>query len=398
MDTELKERLRACAAVAGPVFDALEAQNYQAWLVGGCVRDILIGEKPKDIDLATDAPPEKAAEAYRIAGLKTFETGLQHGTLTVLAGGEGLEVTTLRTETGHDGRHADVAWTTSLQEDLMRRDLTINAMAATRDGELIDPFGGKADLLDQRRVRFVGNANERVEEDYLRILRFFRFHARFAGDQPLDPVATEAIAKGAPGLAKISVERVWSEMSKVMVHPQGATMLTKMNGLGLFDAMPIPFGNMDRLQKAIDAKVTNPALAMGFMLDAGSDAPAVKWSSEEAKAFKLANERHSYDLTRAKYDLVKDVPLDHVEQVARFNDFAMPAWDVPTLPVAGKDLIKNGMKPGPEMGQMLARLEKLWVQSDYQKTQEQLLAVAKEPVVDASHAMHARQAMMGQGR
>lgn len=388
MDIATRQRLVDCASSAASVFDALEAKGHQAWLVGGCVRDILNGTDPKDIDLATDATPEQAAKAYKDAGLGVHETGLQHGTLTAVHKGEPFEITTLRTETGHDGRHADVAWTTSLEEDLLRRDLTINAMAATRNGEIIDPFGG-VDDLENKRVRFVGNADERIQEDHLRILRYFRFHARFAGEGELDPAATKAITAGKDGLAKISIERVWMELSKIIVHKSGAHMVDRMNDLGLFETINLPAGDINRLQKAIDAKVTNPAIAMGLMLEPGSTAPNFKWSGEEASAYALANDRHDYDLTRAKYDLVKGASLEDVSQLTRFSGFDMPAWDVPKMPVMGKDLIASGMKPGPDMGATLKRLEAEWVKSDYQLSYEQLMKQAR-PAQPSAQAMQAQ--------
>ena len=392
MNSKTKQRLVDCASSARSVFDALEADGFKAWLVGGCVRDILNDTAPKDIDLATDATPEQAARAYEKAGLKVIETGLKHGTLTAVANSEQFEITTLRTESGHDGRHADVAWTTSLEDDLLRRDLTINAMAAARDGTIIDPFGGVDDLAN-KRVRFVGNADERIEEDHLRILRFFRFHARFAGDSPIDPEAHAAIGKGQGGLAKISVERVWSELSKIVVHQHGANMVDQMNDLGLFETINLPAGDINRLQKAIDAKVTNPAVAMGLMLDPGSPPPNFKWSNEERVAYEFANARHSYDLTQAKYDLVKGTSLETVSQVTRFSSFDMPEWEVPKFPVAGKDLIAQGMKPGPDMGAILKRLEQDWVNSDYQATHKQLMAKAAVPAAHAHVQMAHFQAL-----
>jgi tRNA nucleotidyltransferase/poly(A) polymerase len=391
MTENTRKALQDCASTSNAVFDALEAQGHQAWLVGGCVRDILRGEKPKDIDLATDATPEEAWAAYKAAGLKVLETGLQHGTLTAIANNEPFEITTLRTESGHDGRHADVAWTKSIENDLMRRDLTINAIAARRDGSLIDPFGGVSDL-QSNKVRFVGNADERIKEDHLRILRFFRFHSRFAGNGPIDQDAELAIKNGASGLAKISVERVWMEMSKIIVHPAAAHSTEKMARLGVFEAINLPTGNSARLQKALDSGVDNPAIAIGLYFEQNTQSPGFKWSHNDEKAFQFSNKNHQYGFEQAKYDLFKQVPREHVEQVSLFNGFKMDGFTTPVFPVKGKDLIEQGMQPGLEMGNTLKRLEEKWVASDYQSTHEELITSMKAEKARAN-AFHASQAM-----
>ena len=165
---------------------AFQACGFDIRLVGGAVRDIVAGEDPKDLDFCTDANPTEQLEIYTANGYKYVETGLQHGTITVVIDHVGYEITSLRTETDHEGRHATVAYTRDWMDDLSRRDFTFNAMAMTFDGVLIDPFGGQEDLRNQI-VRFVGNANDRVKEDYLRILRWFRFQARFSKQGKIDP-------------------------------------------------------------------------------------------------------------------------------------------------------------------------------------------------------------------
>jgi tRNA nucleotidyltransferase/poly(A) polymerase len=175
---------------------------FQAWdfdlrLVGGVVRDMLSDVTPKDVDLCTDADPEQMMMIFREHGVTFYETGLQHGTLTVNLNGQIYEITSLRTDSNHDGRHAEVTYTRDWLADLARRDLTVNAMALTFDGDLIDPFNGAADLA-AKKVRFVGDPNQRMREDYLRILRFFRFHARIANALAIDDETTVARSSATP--------------------------------------------------------------------------------------------------------------------------------------------------------------------------------------------------------
>ncbi len=169
-------------AEAAPALARLFAALPQARLVGGCVRDALAGYPVADFDLATPDPPDAVMAALKTAGLRAIPTGLDHGTVTAVVDGRGFEVTTLRRDVATDGRHAQVAWTADWQEDAARRDFTINAMSMAANGTLYDYFGGQADLA-AGRVRFVGDAAARVAEDYLRILRFFRFQARYAAER-----------------------------------------------------------------------------------------------------------------------------------------------------------------------------------------------------------------------
>ena len=215
--------------------------GFDIKFVGGYVRDTLLGLTPKDIDFCTDATPDEQAIVYAKNGIEHIPTGLQHGTWTVVLRGAETgvyEITSLRTETDHDGRHATVAWTRDWNEDLSRRDLTFNAMAMSFDGELLDPFNGKSDL-EKGRVRFVGNAAERMREDFLRILRFVRFQARFSNGQ-YDQDALDAVEDCAPGLADISRERVWSEVSRIVSGKQGPAYLSELIRLGLGPYIDLP--------------------------------------------------------------------------------------------------------------------------------------------------------------
>ena len=190
------------------VFEVIEACGHSVWAVGGCVRDDLLGMPVRDIDLATSATPAQVMEIGRAAGLKAVPTGIDHGTVTLISGGAPYEVTTLRRDVDSDGRRATVAFGASVEEDAGRRDFTVNALYADRTGTLLDPVDGLPDLR-ARRVRFVGDPDARVHEDYLRILRFFRFTALYGTpENGIDADGLAACAAGAEGLEKVSRERI----------------------------------------------------------------------------------------------------------------------------------------------------------------------------------------------
>ncbi|NCO85857.1 MAG: CCA tRNA nucleotidyltransferase [Rhodobacterales bacterium] len=211
---------QVCAAIAGG--------GHGVWFVGGCVRNALIGAGATDIDITTDARPDRVTALAEAAGLRVVPTGITHGTVTIIAQSRPFEVTTLRRDVATDGRHATVAFAETLAEDAGRRDFTINALYATPDGTVVDPLGGMVDLL-ARRVRFIGAAQDRIREDYLRILRFFRFHAWFADpDGGIDAEGLAACAADLDGLARLSRERVGAEMRKLLAAPDPAPAVAAM--------------------------------------------------------------------------------------------------------------------------------------------------------------------------
>ncbi|MBY0335288.1 MAG: CCA tRNA nucleotidyltransferase, partial [Acetobacteraceae bacterium] len=218
-----------------PEVGAVLAALPGARAVGGAVRDHLAGRPIHDVDVAAPFVPEEIAARLKAAGLKVFETGLAHGTVTAVLNRRPVEVTALRRDVTTDGRHAEVEWTTDWQEDAARRDFTINAMSMGADAALHDPFGGAADLA-AGRVRFVGDARTRLAEDYLRALRFFRFQARYGRGAP-DGEALAAIADAVPGLARLSVERVWMELKRLLEAPDPTEALRLMERTGILPAV-----------------------------------------------------------------------------------------------------------------------------------------------------------------
>ena len=375
------------------VMDALTAAG-EARFVGGCVRDSLIGLAPApldpvaaeggaggttDIDVATTLTPDQTTAALTAAGLAAHPTGIEHGTVTAVADGLPVEVTTLRADVATDGRHAEVAFTTDWDEDWRRRDFRLNAMYLDADGQLFDPAGGQADL-EARRVRFIGDPDERITEDYLRILRFFRFTSRYA-DGP-DAAGLAACARHADGLARLSKERIWQEMAKLFATPRAPGALTAAAGAGV-------------LARVLDAEAQLSAFARLHTLTSGDVSPALGlealWPDAETQAFKAAfkpsNEvlarvevmraaaarltpDQGMPLLRALYrdgpEAVQDAALLHAVRAD-----APEAWldlharaarvPAPVLPVQGRDLLARGLTPGPGLGRALAEVEADWL-------------------------------------
>lgn len=377
--------------------DAFVARGFDLRLVGGVVRDLMRGVSPKDIDLCTDATPDEQIEVYEDNGFSFHETGLKHGTVTVMLNGgpdaDGVarfqtayEITSLRTESDHDGRHAVVAYTRDWLEDLGRRDLTFNAMAMTFDGTLIDPFNG-ADDLSNNVVRFVGDTDARITEDYLRILRWFRFHARVANNGHMDEKTMDAVRRQAHGLAGISRERVWMEMSKIVVGNVGAEMVKNMFDAGVHQFIDMPTGNPCAIENAVKfGKTKNPVTAMVAMLN--GDVGAVtkmaadwKWSAHErdfgiwlAKAAKANTGDYRFMISH------DGAPVEWAAELSRLNGSAVFADQLmadahPVFPVKGQDLLDAGMKPGKEVGQALKAMKKAWADSGYTMTKEELVAI-----------------------
>lgn len=363
--------------------DQFNRAGFDLRLVGGVVRDTLAGIPSKDVDLCTDATPEQQIQIYEDNGHRFIPTGLQHGTVTVVLAGEPHEITSLRVDVSTDGRHAEVAFTSDWHTDLQRRDLTINAMAMTFDGEIIDPFGGRADLADGI-VRFVGDAEQRICEDYLRILRFFRFHGRFGKSAP-GSGQWVAIRKNAAGLKQISRERVWSEMQRIVVQDNGPALLSMMEVVGVNEHIDLPRSNQQgRACREIHDWCRSPELLMAAWCD-WNEARLItlsenwKWSRAERDHAEwiYTNAFTGQDLRRLI--AIDGVPREWVLELAKLeqrdemSQFVAEHWHFEPFPVSGHDLMKIGFKPGKVMGQVLRHLKEEWARSDYTITKRDLL-------------------------
>ena len=352
--------------------------------VGGCVRDELAGLPVHDMDMAAPFPPEVIADKLKTAGLRVFETGLKHGTVTAMLGRSAIEVTSLRRDVTTDGRHAEVQWTTNWLEDAARRDFTINAMSMGLDGVLHDPFDGVADLV-AKRVRFVGEADQRLREDYLRALRFFRFQARYGGDVP-DAEALRAIRAAVPGLARLSAERVWSEIKRLMAAPDPRAALRLMAETGVLDSVLPEAGEPSRLDVALARGVGDVLLRIAILLPVGTDIAALasrlRLSGEEAARLRQLHsigdapapgEQGSAALRRfaaaarlrGEAALPTEIILvaaanrggaDHSELLAR-----MPDGLGLIFPLQGRDALALGLPHGPQIGSLLAATRDWWL-------------------------------------
>lgn len=364
--------------------------GFDLRFVGGCVRDHLMGIKPKDFDLCTDATPDEQIGIYQLAGVNFYDTGYAHGTISVRLDSDLYEITSLRRDVDCDGRHAKVEYTTDWDADLARRDLTINAMAQTFAGEIIDPFGGQDDLA-KSRVVFVGKPEDRMREDYLRILRWLRFHGRFGHNFPLDFHTQLAAMDLAKGLETISRERIWMEMAKIATGPRGGYLLHYVGYMGLWEPMGVPVGPMNTLRVASlrSYSVTDPVTMFVGLFDSidriEALANAWKWSrAEKTKAMFLAKEFYITPTNDWRWFLAydgvsKDWVVDLLKLRGSIAEIAdVVAWDVPTFPVQGRDLILEGMRPGEEMGRRLSLMRFVWATEGFVHDKETLIKMCED--------------------
>lgn len=376
------------------VIHAIAAAGSEARLVGGCVRDGVQGVMPHDIDLCTPLLPEAVTAACEAAGCKVIPTGLKHGTVTVISHGQGFEVTTLRRDVQTDGRHAVVAFTESWQEDAARRDFTINALSCSATGEVFDYFGGLADLA-AGRVRFVGRASQRIREDVLRILRFFRFQARY-GQGPADAEALEACRELMPLLSGLSAERVRDELLKILIGPQAAGIWQMMADLGVFTVLDVPLLNVAGLEPVVRAEaafaLAPQALRRLRAVLSGPDAAGVarRLRLSGAQASRLTAlmplpvlPEDKAACLRLAYRLGADVLIDalvlgEMRTTSAATLALLAEWQRPRFPLCGADLAELGVAPGPQMGEILRKVEQWWLESDFIPTQAKCLQKARD--------------------
>jgi poly(A) polymerase len=369
------------------VFRAIADAGGEGRVAGGAVRNALMQEPVTEVDIASTLSPEDATKAFTAAGMSVHPTGIEHGTVTVVADRRPYEVTTLRHDVETFGRHARVAFTADWKADAQRRDFTMNALYCDAGGTLYDFTDGYRDIL-QRRVRFVGHPAQRIEEDYLRILRFFRFHARF-GEGPPDEEGLWSCVRHKNGIDGLSAERVRQEMFKLMAAKGALPTLKVMAEHGILEHI-IPYtdnwGQFARLPP-------DPVLRL-FVLAADPLSLRERWRLSNAEVGRLENLASLMPPTPALrpqeqrailYQYGADAWRDLVHVAwaqspdsmadASWKDLLdLPGrWPVPKLPVSGKDLIANGMNPGPELGVTLRTLEDWWVASDFKPGKDELL-------------------------
>lgn len=347
--------------------------GYQVRIVGGAVRDIALGKDPKDIDFASDATPDEMIAMLDKAGIRHIPTGIEHGTITAVIDNEDFEITTLRSDTNTDGRHADVEFVRSWEEDAKRRDLTYNAMSMDIDGTVHDYNGGMDDLQD-KVSRFVGDPEERIKEDYLRILRYFRFQSKL--DSPKwDDDTLNAIKDNADGMTGLSVERIWQEMGKLLMGSSAKEALEWMNKTGVSSMIGLEGINPAKL-----GEPTGPIIALARMLDNSSIARDWKMSNYDREMFDflIRHKGENINPKQAQDMIIKGASQDHLLAWANMhgkNDVydAVQGFEQPDFPINGKDLLARGHVAGPNLGKMIADLKDEWMKSNYKLSKEDLL-------------------------
>ncbi len=400
------------------VFTALNQEGFEARVVGGAVRNSLLGRPVSDIDFATTAPPDDTIRLAQAAGFKTIATGIEHGTVTLVIKSPGappasFEVTTLRRDVDTDGRHAKVAFSQDWQADASRRDFTINALYVDAEGRIYDPVGGLDDIL-HKRVRFIGDPEQRIAEDYLRILRFFRFFAEYAPPESVpDTEALEAIVRGRGGLARLSGERIRQEMLKLLIAPQALSALSAMRDYGILHRIcgVTRLGIFRKMQAAEALLSLSPdplrrlaALAVTVAEDAKR--LATRWRLSNAGRDRLLQmaasqpqihqDMKELDAKIALYRLGVDNYRDRLLMACAHADpnyqpgrwiwlYELPdRWPIPQFPLKGSDIMALGVPEGPQISFWLKKIETYWIKRNFEPSPRHLRRAAKQLIRAAS--------------
>lgn len=391
------------AAHVKRVITALEAARSGASrFVGGCVRDSLLGVAPKDIDIATTLTPDETIAALKAVRLGVAPTGVDHGTVTAIADHQGVEVTTLRADVSTDGRRATVAFTRDWEVDARRRDFTVNAIYLTPNRWVYDPVDGLRDLAAQR-VRFIGEARDRIREDYLRILRFFRFSARFANG--FDETGLAACGTLSDGVKSLSAERVGDEFLKLLALPAPQGAISAMKACGVLREVWAEEADIELLARlkmiAPDAAAPLALAALFGSRDAGLNA-RLRLSNAQGRRRRLATENADHLapppderaaralLYRMGVDAWRDACLlaearnlaTSETPLLRSDDYRMlealpDRWSPPALPFGGKQALAAGVSEGPDVARAIAAAEERWIAEDF-PTRERALEIFAE--------------------
>ena len=379
------------------VFDAISNFGGEARMVGGCVRNALLGEAIHDIDLATNLTPAQVAKAAGDAGLRSVATGIEHGTVTIISDGTGFEVTTLRHDIETDGRKARVKYTDDWSADAARRDFTLNALYCSGNGVVLDPLGGFADL-ETRTIRFVGDPDARIREDYLRILRFFRFLSQY-GSGEVDTDGLAACARLKDGLQQLSRERIGQEFHKLLDGARASEVAALMNEAGvsqtLFEldlsnnllasvktrartlgvaadyttlltaALPLSAGKLTSLLRLSN----NQARRLNELQSATAPSPALRDIERKVVLYRMGAE------TWSRAVLLAWSSLGFGEDEEWMHLFKLPdMWQLPVFPLTGSDVLAAGVEPGPQVGKTLRMLEDWWMADGFKADRDELLA------------------------
>jgi len=358
------------------LLSALGASQGMTRYVGGAIRDDLLNIPVSDIDLATRISPEEVIQRLEAARIKAVPTGIDHGTITAVSDGHPFEITTLRRDVSTDGRRATVAFTDDWKEDAARRDFTINALSADPvTGELFDYFGGLADL-ERRHIRFIGDPLQRIAEDHLRILRFFRFHARFDAGEP-DAAALDACTARANDLMALSRERIADELLKLLEVPDPSPTVAIMLDRGILRPILPELDGLERLKEVVvtegQANISPDALRhLAALLPRDSQVAddigaRLRLSNKARKRLACAAEPDLKLSPEAlAYRVGLDCAIDRLLLAGRARDAArIGRWHRPRLPISGGELIKRGLPPGPMVARTLRSIEDQWVEAGF---------------------------------
>ncbi|MBA8900573.1 CCA tRNA nucleotidyltransferase [Phyllobacterium sp. P30BS-XVII] len=393
------------------LLSVLSADGEGARIVGGAVRNTLLGQEVSDLDIATTCVPDETIRRAQAAGFKTVPTGISHGTVTVVVGKRPFEVTTLRTDVETDGRHAAVAFGRDWQVDAARRDFTINALYLEADGTVVDLVGGLADI-ESRTLRFIGDAEQRIREDYLRILRFFRFFAWYGHGRP-ESEGLKACARLKDGLAQLSSERVWSELKKMLAAPDPSRALLWMRQAGVLTSV-LPESEkwgIDTIHGLVKTEQelgwqVDPLLRLASIIPPNAErinemAVRLKLSNQERERLEawatvvipnaeisetgFAKRLYRSDrqgmiyclrlaLVSARLGALNDngamMRAGHLSKLLEFAE----RYEKPKFPVTGGDLVAAGLEKGPEVGKLQRALEDAWIDSGFTLDRDALLA------------------------
>lgn len=374
----------------------------QVRFVGGCVRNAVLGAPQTDIDIATPLPPTDVMRVLTAAGFKVVPTGLDHGTVTAVLDGKGVEITTLRRDLSTDGRRAIVSFTDNWADDAARRDFTINALYADASGKIYDPLGTGLTDLERRKIRFIGNAEERIQEDYLRILRFFRFYGSY-GKGAADKTALAACIKFSPKIVTLSRERVTQEFTKILMGNRADKILTLMRDSHIlpkiigknFDAKH--FVSIMKLEKTIETNASHILFPARLLMLAGGTGYLPK-SFYSNLIINKKTDSILKVVAKIKIDIKRLDTLELQKLLYKFpwesvalallttavkgtippKEFAK-IWAFfletkrPVFPISGKDILAQGIPAGVEVGKILKRLETRWIKSGFTLAREDLL-------------------------
>jgi len=374
------------------VFALLDRDGEEARVIGGAVRNALLGRPVHEVDFATTATPKVVTQRAAAAGFKAVPTGIEHGTVTLVIEGRAYEVTTLREDIATDGRHAVVRFGRDWQADARRRDFTINALSADASGHIHDPVGGYDDLV-ARRVRFIGDAATRIAEDRLRVLRFFRFHAEYA-EGPLDAAGLSAAMAARNDIRDLSAERIGQEMRKIVVARRAAEVATEMQERGILGIVLGGIGYLAQFARAIHGESgvgAAPVVATRLAVLTCRIEEDIVRIAERLRLSNLERDRMLATLAAAGsfvpppgergaraalYGLGPEAYRDGVVQAFAWSDVNDPPlwrslytlpdrWTAPRFPLSGRDVMASGRERGPEIGVLLRAVEAWWIGEDF---------------------------------